>query len=109
MTAITIDTYALITSLKDAGIPEQQAKAQIDAIAKFVDTAREQIEHDHKLDDTASKRDLRELELVLSGKIKDVELKIAESKAELVRWVIGAGFMQVALITGLILKLSDKI
>lgn len=109
MTAITIDTYALITSLKDAGVPEPQAKAQIDAIAKFVDTAREQIEHDHKLDDVATKRDLKELELTLEGKIKDVELKIAESKAELVRWVIGAGFMQVALITGLILKLSDKI
>ena len=109
MTAITIDTYDLITTLKDAGVPEQQAKAQIDAIAKFVDIAREQIEHDHKLDDVATKRDLKELELVLEGKIKDVELKIAESKAELVRWVIGAGFMQVALITGLILKLSDKI
>jgi hypothetical protein len=113
MTAITIDTYALISSLKDAGVPEQQAKAQIDVIAKFIDTAREQIEHDHKLDDTASKRDLKELELTLSAKLRESELKleakISESKAELVRWVIGAGFMQVALITGLILKLSDKI
>ncbi|MDD2865044.1 MAG: DUF1640 domain-containing protein [Methylococcales bacterium] len=113
MTAITIDTYALITTLKDAGIPEQQAKAQIDAMAKFAEVAREQIEHDHKLDDTASKRDLKELELTLSAKLRESELKleakISESKAELVRWVIGAGFMQVALITGLILKLSDKI
>lgn len=113
MTAITLDTYALITTLKDAGIPEQQAKAQIDAITKIVDVARGQIEHDHKLDDTASKRDLKELELTLSAKLRESELKleakISESKAELVRWVIGAGFMQVALITGLILKLSDKI
>jgi hypothetical protein len=113
MTAITVDTYALITTLKDSGIPEQQAKAQIDAMAKFVEVAREQIEHDHKLDDTASKRDLKELELTLSAKLRESELKleakISESKAELVRWVIGAGFMQVALITGLILKLSDKI
>ncbi len=113
MTAISIDTYALINSLKEAGVPEQQAKAQIDAIAKFVDTTREQIEHDHKLDDTASKRDLKELELTLSAKLRESELKleakISESKAELVRWVIGAGFLQVALITGLILRLSDKI
>lgn len=106
MTAITIDTYALISSLKDAGVPEQQAKAQIDAITQIVSVTREQIEHDHKLDDVVTNKSLdvrmRESELKL-------ELKIAESKAELVRWVIGAGFMQVALITGLILKLSDKI
>jgi hypothetical protein len=106
MAAITIDTYALISSLKDAGVPEQQAKAQIDAITQIVSVTREQIEHDHKLDDVVTNKSLdvrmRESELKL-------ELKIAESKAELVRWVIGAGFMQVALITGLILKLSDKI
>ena len=106
MTAITIDTYALISSLKDAGVPEQQAKAQIDAITQIVSVTREQIEHDHKLDDVVTNKSLdvrmRESEFKL-------ELKIAESKAELVRWVIGAGFMQVALITGLILKLSDKI
>lgn len=109
MTAITIDTYALITSLKDAGFEEKQAKAQIDAMAKFVEVTREQIEHDHKLDDTASKRDIREIELKIELAKAELKRDIAESKAELVRWVIGAGFMQVALITGLILKLSDKI
>jgi len=109
MTAITIDTYALINTLKESGVPEQQAKAQIDAITKIVDVAREQIEHDHKLDDTASKRDLKELELILVSRIKDAEIKIEQSKSELTRWVIGAGFLQVALIGGLILKLADKI
>lgn len=106
MTAITLDTYALISTLKDAGVPEQQAKAQIDAMTQIVNVTREQIEYDHKLDDVVTNKTLdariREMELKL-------ELKISESKAELVRWVIGAGFLQVALITGLILKLSDKI
>jgi hypothetical protein len=55
-----------------------------------------------------TKRDLRELELTLENKIKDVELKIEQSKAELVRWVIGAGFLQVALIAVLILCLTEK-
>ena len=109
MTAITIDTYALITTLKDAGVPEQQAKAQIDAMAKFVEVTREQIEHDHKLDDTASKRDIREIELKIELAKSELKRDIAESKAELVRWVIGAGFLQVALIAGLILRLTDKI
>lgn len=109
MTAITIDTYALITTLKDAGVPEQQAKAQIDAMAKFVEVTREQIEHDHKLDDAASKRDIREIELKIELAKSELKRDIAESKAELVRWVIGAGFLQVALIAGLILRLTDKI
>lgn len=105
MTAITIDTYELITALKDAGIPEQQAKAQIDAIAKFVDTTRQQIEHDHKLDDVATKRDLKELELTINA-------KISETKSETIKWiaaiVIGAGMAQVFAIIGL-LKLLGKI
>ncbi len=109
MTAITIDTYALINSLKEAGFEESQAKAQIDAITQIVNVTREQIEHDHRLDDTASKRDIREIELKIELVKSELKRDIAESKAELVRWVIGAGFMQVALITGLILKLSDKI
>lgn len=102
MSAITIDTYVLINTLKEAGVPEQQAKAQIDAIAKFVEVAREQIEHDHKLDDTASKRDLKELEL-------ELKRDIAESKAELIRWVVGFGLFQTALITALLLKLSTTV
>lgn len=44
------------------------------------------------------KRDIKEFELKL-------EVKIAETKADLVRWIIGAGFLQTALIAGLLLKL----
>lgn len=116
MTAITIDTYALITSLKDAGMPEQQAKAQIDAMAKFVDTARKQIEHDHKLDDVATKRDLKELELTLKHDIREIELtlvaKMAELKSDTVKdvtkWVATMIIGQTAAVLG-ILKLLGKI
>lgn len=105
MTAITIDTYALISTLKDAGVPEQQAKAQIDAMAKFVEVAREQIEHDHKLDEVATKRDLKELELTLNN-------KISESKSETIKWVaaivVGTGVAQIFAIIG-VLKLLGKI
>ncbi|MDD2865056.1 MAG: DUF1640 domain-containing protein [Methylococcales bacterium] len=105
MTAITIDTYALISTLKDAGVPEQQAKAQIDAITKIVDVAREQIEHDHKLDDVATRRDLKELELNLNNKISD-------TKFETLKWiaviVLGSGMAQVFAIIG-VLKLLGKI
>jgi hypothetical protein len=50
----------------------------------------------------ATKQDVRESELTL-------ELKIAETKAELVRWIVGAGFLQMALIAALLIKLSAGI
>jgi hypothetical protein len=42
-----------------------------------------QARHDYKLDNLATKRDLKELELTLT-------VKIAETKADLIRWVVGA-------------------
>ncbi|HEY8037358.1 MAG TPA: hypothetical protein VIF37_17390 [Methylobacter sp.] len=50
----------------------------------------------------AAKQDVREAGLKL-------ELKIAETKAELVRWIVGAGFLQTALIAALLIKLSAGI
>jgi hypothetical protein len=44
--------------------------------------------------DLASKRD-----------IKDLEVKLAETRADLIRWVVGVGFLQITLITALLLKL----
>jgi len=55
-----------------------------------------------ELDNVATKRDLRETELRL-------ELKIAETKADLIRWVVGVGLLQITIITGLILKLIGTV
>lgn len=48
--------------------------------------------------DVGSKGDL---ELIRA----DLKRDIAETKAELIRWVVGAGFLQTALITALLLKM----
>lgn len=48
--------------------------------------------------EVATKADIRELELKL-------EVKITETRADLIRWVVGAGFLQTALIAALLLKL----
>ena len=52
----------------------------------------------HEVSDVATKSDVRELVLKMDA-------KFAETKAELIRWVVGAGFLQTALITALLLKL----
>lgn len=76
MTTITIDTYALISSLKDAGVPETQAKATVDVMAKFVDTAREQTRHDFRLDEITTNKDLDARITQTELKIKDAEMRI---------------------------------
>lgn len=89
MTAIPFDSHEFYSELVQSGLAEKTADALTKAVVKIEKA---------KLDELATKRDLKEL-----------EVKIAESKAELVRWVIGAGFLQVTLISGLILRLTDKI
>ena len=55
------------------------------------------------------KGDLKELEFRLESRIKDTELKIVETKADLIRWVVGVGVLQMTLIVGLMLKLTHSI
>ncbi|MEY3807420.1 MAG: hypothetical protein RI893_396 [Pseudomonadota bacterium] len=98
MTTLAFDTYAFIRKLKDSGITEEQARAQVEALS----TAFEQFHAELHLSESATEQDVRESELKL-------ELKIAETKAELVRWIVGAGFLQTALIAALLIKLSAGI
>ncbi len=87
MGTIAIDTLYFARKLKQSGISEQQAEAITEAIKEA-----------HEIVDVATKTDIRELELKF-------EAKLAETKSELIRWVVGAGFLQTALITALLLKL----
>ena len=109
MNTITFDTHAFIKKLTESGLTEQQAEAITELQKETVKSTLEQARHDYDLDDLATKRDLKELELKLEARIKDTELKIVESKAELVRWVVGVGILQTALIAALLVKLSLRI
>jgi hypothetical protein len=98
MATLAFDTYAYIRKLKDSGVTEEQARAQVEALS----LAFEQFQSELHLSESATKQDVRESELKL-------ELKIAETKAELVRWIVGAVFLQTALIAALLIKLSAGI
>ena len=87
MATITFDTHQFVQTLKASGIPEKQAEAITDAFRAA-----------HSEVDVATKQDI-------ALAVKELEVKIAETKSELVRWVVGAGFLQTALITALLLKL----
>ncbi|MCF8008048.1 MAG: CCDC90 family protein [Methylovulum sp.] len=113
MTAITFDTYAFVTKLKEAGIPEQQAAAQIETLTKAIDSALEQVRHEHDLDNLVTNKDMdariRETELKIELVRSELKRDIAESKAEMIRWVVGVGILQTTLITGVLLKLTHLI
>jgi hypothetical protein len=105
MTTLTFDTYAFIRKLKESGIPEEQARAQVEALS----AAFEQFQGESHYTDLATKHDIRELELKIELVRAELKRDIAETKAELIRWIVGAGFLQTALITALLLKLSAGI
>lgn len=99
MTAITFDTHEFFKELKGVGFSEQQAEVITRLQKSAIKETLEQAKNDYHLDEIATKRDLRESEMKL-------ELKMAETKAELIRWVVGVGLLQTTLIVGLMLKLS---
>ena len=76
MSALTFDTRQFVQRLKKAGMQSSEAEA----IAEAVRDARRNA-------DIATKRD------------------IAETKAELVKWVVSVGVLQTALIGALLLRL----
>lgn len=87
MSALTFDTHRFVKKLEEKGFSVTQAEGINDALQDALQVA-----------EVATKQDLSNTEMRL-------EVKIAETKAELIRWVVGAGFLQTALIAALMLKL----
>lgn len=83
------DTHAFYTELVESGLEEKTANALTKAVTKIEQA---------KLERLANKKDL-----------KEIELKIEQTKTELQRFIItvvlGVGIMQTAFITLLLIKL----
>lgn len=120
MTTIPFDTLQFATDLIESGISEVQATAITKAVSKAqqeaLSTVINQVNHDYKLDEVATKHDIRELELKIellrsdTGRmIAETNQRIAETKAELIRWVVGAGLLQTSLIIGALMKMAHLI
>ena len=99
MNTLTFDTHEFVKKLKGAGFSEEQAEVITDLQKTTVTHTLAQARHDYELDDIATKRDLKELEFKL-------QKELAETKADMIRWVVGVGLLQITIITGLMLKLA---
>ena len=105
---ITFDTLDFASRLKSVGFTDEQAQVITELQRTATGNTLEQARHDYHLDDVATKRDLKEMETALRHEVEllraDTGRLIAESKADLTRWIIGAGFLQTTMIIGVLLK-----
>ena len=108
MTTFVLDTLAYTETLRAGGFSEQQAATQARALAEILDrqmaTKAEVDAHENNL-----RRDIELLRMEMKRDIADTNTRIAESKAELTRWVIGAGLLQTTVIIGVLMKVAKLI
>jgi hypothetical protein len=83
-----LDTHETVKSLTAAGFTDAQAEALTAAVKRAVDI---------DLSNLATKTD-----------VADLRREMADVKAELVKWVVGVGFAQVAMILA-VLKLFPAV
>jgi hypothetical protein len=126
MGTLSLDTLKLARKLQAGGFTPQQAEAAAAAIAESLAEVAESLptRSDLKGEITDVRRDVKEAELRLEAEIagvrqdvKGIELglkaevaeaglrlqtRIAESKAEILKWMYGAMAAQTALIVGLL-------
>ena len=92
MASITFDTLRFANRLKAAGVPQEQAEAEAEALSEVLET---------NVKDLASKQDIEVLRA-------EMRTEMAETKADLIRWVVGVGVLQTAMIAALLLKLAPN-
>ena len=104
MAAIPFDTLKMAERLERAGFSIEQAKVQAAMLAEIIGAEDASIverfssKHDVSRELTESRSSIEKLEA-------KIDRTVSEAKAELVRWVVGVGLLQMALIAGLVLKL----
>ena len=99
MTTTTFDTLGYFERLKAAGMPEQQAKVQVEAMQDVVksydETSRRELATKGDIQDVRNEiQDVR-------NEIQDVRREIQTVKFEILKWMIGILIGQTALIVAL--------
>ena len=80
MTSTTFDTLGYFEKLKAAGVPESQAKVQVEVMQDVVRSY-----------DDASRKDI-----ATRGDLQEITNRIAETKFEILKWMVGIAVAQIA-------------
>ena len=87
-------------SLKEVATQSQVRETEL-RLQKEIEGVRKEVE--------GVRLEIKEVELRLQKDIKGVEVKIAETRSDLIRWVVGVGLLQSSLIIGVLLKVAHLI
>lgn len=130
MSTFVLDTLTYTETLKAGGFSEQQAATQAHALAEIIDkqmatkseveihentlrrdieTLRLETKRDIEMLRLETKRDIEALRLDMKREIAETNTRIAETKAELTRWIIGAGLLQTTVIVAVLMKVAKLI
>ena len=104
MAAITFDTLGYFQKLKAAGVPEEQAQSQADALRLQSEAQAAALQKALDKYDAVSRKDLATKGDIqdVRGEILRLENKIEANKHEILKWVIGTMVAQTALIVAVI-------
>lgn len=110
---ITFDTHHFYNQLKSVGFSEEQADAIAQIQKETATAAIEQAKHDYHLDELATRRDLKELELKIEMVKADLQRDLANTKAELSRTILtvgmGVGLAQLVAIFLMFMRMTGKV
>jgi len=110
MNAIIFDTHDYIKKFREKGLSEDLAEYQIEVMKSMVNQAISQTKHDFDLENVVTNKSLdariKETELKIELVRSELKREIAESKADLTRYIVTAGILQTAIIAALVLKLA---
>jgi len=95
MPAVTFDTLKFVETLKEAGVPETQAKAFSTAVRE----SHEAAELATKGDIADLRHEMKEIETALRHEIKE---SAADLKFELLKWIIGLAIAQAGFLIGIL-------
>ena len=111
MSTITFDTLAYVKTLREAGVEEKQAEAQATALATVLKAGSIDLATQRDVESLRSdvKRDIEVFRAEVKKDMAEVNQRIAETKAELIRWVVGVGILQTTLIVGILARLAKVI
>ena len=100
MSQAAFDTLEYFEKLISAGVPENQAKVQVEAMQGVIKTYDEASRKD-----LATKGDIHDVRKEiqdLRNEIQNVRNEIAETKHEILKWMVTAMIAQTALLVGII-------
>ena len=104
MATLVFDSLSFVKRLTEKGcFTQEQAEVATEALQQ----AFEQYTDSH-LNQLASSRDIQELKLAIRELELKTETKLAETKAELIRWVVAVGLLQTSLIVAMLFKLMGS-